>query len=109
VYGPDGPKAVTRSNSQPSGESWVYVGKYDDAWVIRHFDVRKMISSGDSITATDYVNVRNSRIRLGSDGKTWVNGEKLGLVRPGESVTVTRVENVSQPGRPAHIWALINR
>ena len=117
VFGPEDQVASVPPDNQPAGESsskstgeaWVYVGKFDNVWVTRHFDVQRMISGGESISAIDYVNVRNSLIKLGTDGKTWVNGEKIGLVRPGESVTVTRVENVSQPGRPAHIWARINR
>ncbi|MEM7462990.1 MAG: hypothetical protein AAF362_09935 [Pseudomonadota bacterium] len=89
------------------GQKWVYVGEFREAWVSSNFDVNAMIAPGDTITASKYVNVRSDHLRLNQDSGRWENAPKVGVVRPGETVRISDVEDLGKAGRSAHIWARI--
>ncbi len=105
---------VSPASTEPSaqaessgGQRWVYVGEFREAWVSSNFEVNAMIAPGDTITASKYVNVRSDHLRLNPNSGRWENAPKLGVVRPGETVRISDVEDLGKKGNSAHIWARI--
>lgn len=109
VFGVPRPGVDDGDRALSTGESWVYVGEFDGGWITRNFELQEMVSVGESVTAINHVNVRSTHITLDPESGEWKNGEKTGLLQPGETVTITAIENLGRKDAAAHIWARIAR
>ena len=97
------------SQLQNSPIGWVYVGmNFGEMWEEKYFewnDDSNVPKKGDVLTANGSVNLRADHIRYDWDIKQWVNADIVGLIRPGDEVEVTDVENVAD----GFYWVEIKR
>ncbi|WP_226649629.1 hypothetical protein [Microbulbifer variabilis] len=73
------------SPNDPNGDSWIFTGKVNDAWVFRQINVRvdsldRLNQDGKEIMIDGYVSEYESFVELGANGDAYERGKHLFFV-----------------------------